>query len=97
MHCGWTMDRLWKYAEDNGFVHSTATETFTEAELASVEFPPISESFVIDEGQCISNALEDIATKHGIKDILEFTEIERIIRDGKGGGFISLYTDYTRK
>ena len=96
MHCGWTMDRLWKYAKNNSFVHSTATEVFSKEELEGEEPPPISESFVINEGQCMYNALEDLAAKHDMEDILDFICIERFVRDGKGG-FISLYTNYTRK
>ena len=79
MHCGWTMDRLWKYAKNNSFVHSTATEVFSKEELEGEEPPPISESFVINEGQCMYNALEDLAAKHDMEDILDLYALNALL------------------
>ncbi|ETW83582.1 hypothetical protein HETIRDRAFT_313928, partial [Heterobasidion irregulare TC 32-1] len=94
MHCGWVMDRLRKYTEDNDFVVTLTydyREKFTEDEIGDED--PIVVACV-NPLESMNNALADLMGKLGITEILKTVDIEIVVTENKAL-FVSLYTNYS--
>lgn len=106
MHCGWTMERLWKYTENNGFAVRPIIDYrdfLTEEEedeygdedededLIDDDSPEVG---LLDPEKCMKNALAHLVDKLDIKEILATTATEMIVANPHNG-FLSLYTNYS--
>ena len=94
MHCGWVMDRLWKYTEDNDFVVTPTydyREKFIEEEIGDEDHIVVA---CVNPLESMNNALADLTGKLGITEILKTADIEIVVTENKAL-FVSLYTNYS--
>ena len=94
MHCGWVMDRLWKYTEDNNFVVTPTydyREKFIEEEIGDEDHIVVA---CVNPLESMNNALADPTGKLGITEILKTADIEIVVTENKAL-FVSLYTNYS--